>query len=76
MTFAAGIILGAMPFAKLQSTPLGVVIGISGLLVLWFLQIAPEKPAEGLCDLCGGCHGCSAFLFCHDKSNRVFRAYA
>ena len=34
MTFAAGIILGAVPFAKLQAIPLGVVIGISGLLVL------------------------------------------
>jgi hypothetical protein len=38
MTFAAGIVLGAVPFAKLQSTPLGVVIGISCLLVLWFCK--------------------------------------
>ena len=38
MTFAAGIILGAVPFAKSQSAPLGVVIGISCLLALWFCQ--------------------------------------
>jgi hypothetical protein len=36
MTFAAGIIPGAMPFAKSQSAPLGVVVGISCLLALWF----------------------------------------
>jgi hypothetical protein len=35
MIFAAGIILGAVPLAKLQAIPLGVVIGLSGLLVLW-----------------------------------------
>ena len=35
MTFAAGLVVGAVPFAKLQSIPLGIVMGFSCLLVLW-----------------------------------------
>jgi hypothetical protein len=38
MIFAAGIVLGAVPFAKLQSTLCGMVIGFSCLLVLWRCQ--------------------------------------
>ena len=43
MIFAAGMVVGAMPFAKLQTTPLGAVIGVSTLLVLWCCKSPPKN---------------------------------
>ena len=43
MIFAAGMVVGALPFAKLQTTPLGAVIGVSTLLVLWCCKSPPKN---------------------------------
>ncbi|MGD0208337.1 MAG: hypothetical protein ABSC89_12090 [Verrucomicrobiota bacterium] len=72
MTFAAGIILGAVPFAKLQSTPLGVVIGISCLLVLWFCK-SPLKNRLKDCAIYGaGVMVVPLFFFIMTKATGCF----
>ena len=43
MIFAAGMVVGALPFAKLQTTPLGAVVGVSTLLVLWCCKSPPKN---------------------------------
>ena len=72
MTFGSGIILGAVPLAKSQSVPLGVVIGISGLLVLWFCKSPLKNRLKDCAIYVAGVMVVPLFFFVMTKATGCF----
>jgi len=72
MTFAAGIIPGAMPFAKSQSAPLGVVVGFSCLLALCFRKTPRKNRLNNCVIYVAGAMVVPLFFFVMTKATGCF----